>query len=76
VNNRIATEFRKITNTNKSTFPSCVRVGFLSLRGTSRVTETGTITIPRELREHFKIEKGDIIGFYLDDQDRLFIKKS
>jgi AbrB family looped-hinge helix DNA binding protein len=51
-------------------------VGFLSVRGTSRVTETGTITIPRELREHFKIEKGDIIGFYLDDQDRLFIKKS
>jgi bifunctional DNA-binding transcriptional regulator/antitoxin component of YhaV-PrlF toxin-antitoxin module len=48
--------------------------------GTGRMNETGgagTLTIPQEVRQKYGITKGNGIDvvYFIDDQDRLFIRK-
>ncbi len=33
----------------------------------AKVTSKGQVTIPQSVREHLKLETGDIVDFYLDD---------
>ena len=41
---------------------------------TRKLDELGRIVIPKEIRTNFKIEEGDLIEFYLDDNE-IIIKK-
>jgi len=46
----------------------------MTLRGSSKVTAKGQITIPQELRNEFKIKPGDMVYFIVDDT-KLTLKK-
>lgn len=43
--------------------------------GTSNFSSSYQVTIPRLAREKLGLKKGDIIGFYLTDDNKILVKK-
>jgi len=43
--------------------------------GTSKITHKFQVTVPKEVRRRFKLEKGETLVF-LEEEDKLVVKKS
>ena len=54
-----------------------ISIGFGGERviGTSKFTASYQVTLTEQAREKLRIEKGDIISFYLTDTNKILIKK-